>query len=190
MNKILNTSLKTKFLPLLMERDNGFNCLYCKKPLTPQSAVYEHLNNNRADNRLENIAFSHQSCNIKKVENTDFQVIAHDKLLQNEEAGLKFQEDVSAHLVLNQELSLSKQMYNFTKQYLSERILIDTNISYDDALACIPYLLREKYDAGSEQSTIRYISSGPIFRVCFAPCATLFALPGRFALCLLFPGRP
>ena len=34
-----------------------------------------------------------RSCNFKKLNNYDYQIIAADKLKQNEEAGLKYLED-------------------------------------------------------------------------------------------------
>jgi len=42
--------------------------------------ILEHLNNNRKDNRLENFTLAHQHCNIIKAHNTDYDLIAQQKL--------------------------------------------------------------------------------------------------------------
>ena len=55
-----------EILPLLIERDGGHFCFYCKSPLSIEKQVYEHLNSNRYDNRSENIVLACQSCNVKK----------------------------------------------------------------------------------------------------------------------------
>ena len=59
--------------------------------------------------------------------------------------------------IFTNEISISKKLFEFTKQYLTEHIQVDTNVEYNDALACIPYLTRQKFGFGSEQSIIKYI---------------------------------
>ena len=80
--KNLSYHKKLEDLPILIQRDGGFICWYCKKELKDQY-IYEHLNNNRQDNRIENLVLACQSCNIKKISDFDMQIQAKDKLKEN-----------------------------------------------------------------------------------------------------------
>ncbi len=80
----LSQSRKRKLNPFLDERDGNI-CLYCKEGFSPNHPYeYEHLNNNHKDSRNENIVKTHHECNVRKIRNPDYQIIAHDKLLANE----------------------------------------------------------------------------------------------------------
>jgi len=156
MNKSLTDSLKRKYLPIIIQRDGGLNCLYCPEILS-SDYVFDHLNNQRQDNRVENIITSHQSCNIEKINNIDFQLIAAEKLKQNEEAGLKYLEDQTAHENNSSEIEINKALYSFHKKYISERIASDRQYLFDDAIAELPYLCQERFGHGSEATTRKYI---------------------------------
>jgi len=139
MTKLSTQAMKQKELPILIQRDNGFSCFYCKKPLT-RDYVFEHLNSNRQDNRIENKVLACQSCNIKKINNIDFQLMAAEKLKQNEEAGLKYLEVETAHENNSSEIEINKALYSFTEQYLSEQIAANVNISFGDTLSELTFL--------------------------------------------------
>ena len=156
MTNSLTQSLKQKYLPIIIQRDGGLNCLYCPESLG-SDYVFDHLNNQRLDNRVENICTVHQKCNILKINNIDFQLIASEKLKQNEEAGLKFLEDNSAHENNSSEIEINKALYSFHKRYISERIASDGQYLFDDAIAELPYLCQERFDHGSEITTRKYI---------------------------------
>ena len=156
MTKSLTQSLKQKFLPLLINRDHGLICLYCKEPITGEY-VFEHLNGNRSDNRIENISISHQKCNIEKINSLEFQLIADDKLLQNEELGLQYLEDPTAHENNSSEIEINQSLFNFHKQYITEQIALEGKYSFNDAIAELPYLTQERFQHGSEMSTRRYL---------------------------------
>ena len=158
MTKSLTQSLKQKYLPILIQRDSGLNCLYCKEPLTGDY-IFEHLNSKRLDNRIENLALSCQSCNIKKITNCDLELIAADKLKQNEEAGLKYLEDTEAHKQYSSEIEINKVLYSFTEQYVSEQITTNVNISFDDTLTELTYLAQKRYGHGSEATFRKYLKS-------------------------------
>ena len=158
MTKSLTQSLKQKYLPILIQRDSGLNCLYCKEPLTGDY-IFEHLNSKRLDNRIENLALSCQSCNIQKITNCDLELIAADKLKQNEEAGLKYLEDTEAHKQYSSEIEINKLLYAFTEQYVSEQIAIHVNISFDDTLTELTYLAQKRYGHGSEATFRKYLKS-------------------------------
>ena len=85
MEKHLTQYLKTKYFPLLIKRDGGFICGYCKEGLETNKHVFEHLNDNREDNRIENIVLACNSCNNKKPHDNTMQEIAIQKLRENEE---------------------------------------------------------------------------------------------------------
>ena len=155
MNKTLTDSLKQKYLPALIQRDGGFNCFYCKEALTPEY-VYEHLVK-RSDPQMINIVLSCQPCNIKKINNIDYQLMAQEKFKQNEEAGLKYLEDTESHKQYSSEIEINKILYSFHKQYISERIASDGQYLFDDAIAELPYLCQERFDHGSEITTRKYI---------------------------------
>lgn len=80
--------------PLVIKRD-GNKCFYCEKPFitnkiiltldSKQRRIWEHLNNNDSDNRLENLVHAHQGCNLEKRNNPDMQIKAFEKLKKNEQ---------------------------------------------------------------------------------------------------------
>jgi len=150
--------MKQKDLPILIKRDDGFNCFYCKESLKGDY-IFEHLNSNRQDNRIENLVLACQPCNIKKINYSDYGLMAQDKLKQNEEAGLKYLEDEGAHQNNSSEIEINKILYKFTEQYLSERIAADTNISYEDTLTELTYIAQERFGHGSEPTFRKYLKS-------------------------------
>jgi len=158
MNKSLTQSTKEKYLLTIIQRDGGFNCFYCKEALTTEY-IFEHLNSNRNDNKIENIVLAHQSCNIKKINCLEYQLISENKIQENEEAGLKYLEDGTAHENNSSEIEINKALYSFTNQYLSERIAAETNISYDDTLTELTYLAQERFGHGSEPTFRKYLKS-------------------------------
>lgn len=142
-------------LDFCIQRDNGFICLCCKNPLG-RDYIRDHLNNDRSDNRRENMALLCRSCNLKKLNNYDYQIIAADKLKQNEDASTKYLEDREAHKQYSSEIEISTFLYEHTKQYLTEQTTLNGGISFDDTLAEIVYTAQEKIGHGAE-STIRKI---------------------------------
>ena len=156
MTKSLTQTLKQKYLPILIKRDKGFVCLYCKEQLTDEY-IFEHLDDNRNHNEIENIVLAHQSCNIKKIDYIEYGLVAEDKLKENQEMGLYYLEDESAHEQNSSEIEINKALFNFTEQYIAEKIVTDVNISFDDAITELPYLCQKRFGHGSEQSVRRYV---------------------------------
>ncbi len=161
MSKGLSHKKKMELLPLLIERDGAY-CLYCKNKLALDEIIFEHLNGNRSDNRLENITSSCQSCNIKKITNADLQIIAKEKLKQNEDKNFlserNFVEDVQTQNV-STEININVSNYEITKKYIAEIILTDGFILKSDALNSCVYLCKEKTGHGSHQSVRNYIDT-------------------------------
>ena len=156
MTKSLTQSLKQKFLPMLINRDKGFACFYCKKTLTDEY-VFDHLSSKRQDNRIENLVLACQSCNIKKIESVEFQLMADEKLLQNEELGLHYLEDPTAHENNSSEIEINTSLYNFHKKYINEQIALEGKYAFNDAIAELPFLCQDRFGHGSEMSTRRYL---------------------------------
>lgn len=146
---------------MLLSRDGGFNCMYCKQPLTYDDFIYEHLNGNRNDNRIENVVLAHQSCNIKKASYLEYQVMASDKLKENESklfVGEKNCEHVEVKGA-STEIDINVTNFEIVEQFLSERINTDGSIEYSDALDSTSYLCKKKTGHGSQQSIRNYIST-------------------------------
>ncbi len=135
----------------LGQRDDP-NCLYCKK-LNPN--VIDHLNNNRNDNRLENYAKSHQSCNITKAFNTDYQIIAQEKLKENELALFIPQEDTPDDA--STEIKISKSNFEITEQNIAEKIAVDGKIDWNDAKYGTVYKCKRITGYGSPQCVVEYL---------------------------------
>jgi len=140
---------------MLIKRD-GFFCFYCKIRLMDEYD-YEHLDGNRLYSPIENIVLSHHACNIEKITNGEYQLMADEKLLQNEQMSLHYLEDDSAHEQNSSEVQINNLNYNFTEKYISERKTSDGRALMEDMLAEIPYLTQKQFHHGSEQSVRRYI---------------------------------
>lgn len=161
MNKTLTVTLKQKYLPLILERDGGYICFYCKQSLDPMNFVYEHLNDNRLDNRLENIVLSHQSCNITKVSNFDYQIMAREKLESNEKTCLserKYSDTLTDHQS-SSEIGISIKTFQITEQYLEEHINTDGFVLFEDALWSIVFKARKETNYGSHQAVRAHIKT-------------------------------
>ena len=154
MSKYPSQKEKIKLAKNCKQRD-GENCLYCKKPLG-QKRVLDHLNNNRQDNRLENFCLCHQSCNISKSHNTDYQIIAQEKLKENESALFIPIEDKTDD-ESSTEIKISKNNFDITEQYLTEKIILDGKINWDDALNGSVYKCKRLTGYGSIQCIRNYL---------------------------------
>lgn len=160
MSRQLSAKQKQEYLPILIARDGGFNCIYCKGPLNIDTLIFEHLNNNRNDSRIENIALAHQSCNIKKASSYDYQIIAAEKLKENESkmfVGEKIYMPTEAKEA-STEIDINVTNFEITEQFLRERITTDGSMEFTDALNSIAYLCKKKTGHGSQQSVRNYIS--------------------------------
>ena len=165
MARNLSFGQKMKYLSLITERDGGFKCLYCGKPLTYKTAIFEHLNDDRKDNRLDNIALAHQSCNIKKKTDGNFSDIAILKREENEKGIFVGEKNLQSIISpfqaqeISKEISINKVNFDTTEKFIAERIANDGFILYSDALNSSVYLCKKNSGHGSHQSVRNYISS-------------------------------
>ena len=73
--KYLSDTQKKKIVSLIIQRDGGTRCLYCKDKTTPQTAILEHLNGDAELSILDNHVFSCQSCNRIKADGYDKRIL-------------------------------------------------------------------------------------------------------------------
>jgi len=158
--KHLSQKKKLEILPYLIERDGGFLCFYCKKQLSIETLIYEHLNSKPQDNRIENIVFSCQSCNVKKGNDFDLRILAEEKLRENESK--HFVQKNQFHEVQNTqeastEIAINQSNFEITKQYLHEKLAVEDSLEYTKTINNCACICKEKTDHGAQQSVRNYI---------------------------------
>jgi len=162
MTRTISHKQKLEYLPFLIERDGGFRCWYCKRDLRMRMYVYDHLNCDRSDNRVENIVLSCQSCNIKKTHDSDMQILAKDKLKENEDQNFlreRTYTEAQEKSHTSTEISINESNFDLTEQYITERIQTDGSIHFSTALDCCTYICKKKTGHGSQQSIRQYIAT-------------------------------
>jgi len=122
--------------------------------------MFEHLDDDDTDNRLENLVLSCQSCNVTKKFNPELKTIAVEKLQENLSKtivqGNKLLEDVTFHQP-STEIDINQSNFAITEQYLTERIAIDGSIPYVKVINSCAYVCKEKTGYGSQQCVRNYI---------------------------------
>lgn len=166
MPKRLSMSQKRKYLDFLIERDGGFICFYCKKPLDYKTDIYEHLNDDWRDNRLDNLVLCCQSCNNKKPSDKKMKDMAEIKLDANEKSifvGEKKSSfdtsDESETQEASKEIEINTTNFEITEQYITEVIQTNGFILYHNALDSCVYLCKKKTGHGSQQSVRNYLNT-------------------------------
>lgn len=167
MARYLTLAQKRQYLQLLIQRDGGFKCYYCGVELTQKTAVFEHLDGSRRDNRLDNLVLACQSCNVKKIKDGNLQDMADSKLEENESGifvGEKFLKKLNLSsgpesTEASKEIDINKKNYDITEEYISEAVQSDGSIEYREALNSSVYLCRQETGHGSQQSVRNYIST-------------------------------
>jgi len=156
----LTKRIQTVLLPFIIQRDLGFNCWYCKLPLFFFRYVFEHLSDNREDNRIENLVLACYQCNKKKVHDPEMKQRALKKLSENETSDYlrerKFLIDELTQEA-SPEIEINVANTEITKKFITERLELDGFILFSEALYCSVYLCREKTGHGSPQSAREYI---------------------------------
>ncbi len=163
MTKRLTESQKRKYIDILYDRDGGFKCFYCDCKLSYMTSVFEHLNNDPSDNRIDNLVLSCQSCNIKKINDRDMIDKAETKLDQNEHGlfvGERKYEDSTNQTKTTQvskEIDINKKNFEITEKYITSEIESHKFILYKDALSSSAMLCKKETGHGSLQSVRNYI---------------------------------
>ena len=156
----LSITLKINYLPRLIKRDSAFKCFYCQKLLELNHFIYEHLNDNRFDNRIENIVLACQSCNNRKTNDPEMKEKALQKLKENESGNCKREkisenEDFSDEMPT--EMKVGKKNLKITHQHINKQITTDGFISESDAIYSSAYRCIEETGHGSVQCSRNYV---------------------------------
>ena len=159
--KHLTKSMKIKYFPLILQRDGKFICFYCSKPLEINDFIYEHLNDDREYNEIENIVFACYSCNNKKSDSSEMQKKALKKLKENEKGNFMRERKFEGEIVneASTEIEINTSNYDLTKEFLMEKTAVGGSIRCNDALNVCTCICKEKTGHGSQQSVRNYIAS-------------------------------
>jgi len=150
--------MKQDWLDPIIQRDEGFRCFYCKKTLSLTHFVYEHLNDNRKDNRIENLVHACFTCNNKKKNDFDMQLSAKDKLADNE-IGNSMGERISKKPRELKELDISKENYEIAEKYITKEVDLNGYVIVKEVKNSISYLCRKANGTGSPQAISNYIGT-------------------------------
>lgn len=156
----ITTRQKTKDYPIHYEDQKGC-CLFCFKEFTETlKPEYDHLNNNRHDNRIENHALVCHSCNVKKKYSDLMQAKALGKLKMNEVSMYvceRKSDDSGTELNLTSSQQINKINTRIAKQFLLEHTMNDEILYLRDACNGIVNLCQENNDTGSQSAVYRVI---------------------------------
>ncbi len=166
--KQLTATQKAKYLTIIIRRD-GNVCLYCKMLFVPQvpkwSREFDHLNCNREDNRIENLVIAHQECNQKKKYDSDMQILALEKLRQNENSGSLGEGEKKSviHTETNMEIDTNVEFSRITEEFLTDHLKsrngkppVETELDFKEALDTVTYRCY-KENTHASQNTLRRI---------------------------------
>lgn len=153
--RTLTISLKNKYFERIKERDGAFACYYCNDNLSLGKFVYEHLNDDRSDNRIENIVFACQSCNNKKPYDNSIQEMAREKLVENE-SNVLYERNFEKREV-SPEIEANEMGLQMTREYLEEKLKEDEYIDYKDTLHSITSRLYDEQGHASSVTVGRHI---------------------------------
>lgn len=176
----LTLNQKAKWTPLILERDfpneQTPTCFYCGQEFIEHDKEYakewEHLNNNEKDNRPENMAWAHSRCNELKKTNSDWQVLAFEKLKKNvrwhsesmggsERGGTK-----TAHSQTqpNEQIDANADAAMEAERFLTERLLpligksaVETEVDFSEAADTIAFRCYKKHGHGSQNTITRIL---------------------------------
>jgi len=148
------------YFQLIVERD-GYRCFYCKEGFaTIRPLEYDHLNNDMNDTRPENLVVSHHECNNKKKTNSDLQIKAQEKLIQNEKVVLACERklaDTGTTEDLTSSQAIGKANRPVALQWLEEHLIMEQEILLKYAVPAIVNLCQKKTGWGSHAAIRRYI---------------------------------
>lgn len=164
--------MNERMLRYVMERDfhgKQPKCLFCKRPLkingdegrrtyARKKPEIDHLDNNRNNNNYWNLALVHKECNTRKRTNTDYQIIAQDRVAEN-----KKYVPTKAALTprVNKIVKIGAKLHKLAKWYL-KRELPNADAEprpLEDMCDELAYLAQEKYGCGSQATMRRHLRS-------------------------------
>ena len=158
--KNLTIGLKNGYLPILLKRDNGFVCFYCGCELEIDAFLYEHLDNDRNHNEIENIVLACIPCNNKKPSNKEMCEKAIKKLKENENSNFMSERKISGKIHTQEastEIEINVSNFDIVYQFISEVVNTDGSISLKEAINSGAYLCKKKTGHGAPSTVRNYI---------------------------------
>ena len=162
MTKNLTDRMKGEFLDILIGRDEGYSCWYCHKPFSlsqskEEGHLYDHLNNNRSDNRIDNLVLCCRRCNNTKPTDFDMQILASEKLRDNEKRHYMREKTNSKSPRQDSEVQISKENYQICYRYVLKNVDAFGEIDFKETVNSVVYQCRQNNNTGSPQSVYNYL---------------------------------
>lgn len=159
----------------MLERDCPNNeeetCCFCEQRFIPEHTLWrktwEHLDNDKENESLWNLAWAHWHCNEKKKNDFDLQIQAREIIKKNQEWEEQFsfesaregERENTTDTYEQTEIDLNKAHFELAQNFLTEKI---TNKSprflVSDAVSCIVLRCKKQTGHGSSQSVRNYIN--------------------------------
>ncbi len=158
MQKLLTEKQKIERRDYNFQRD-GKLCLYCRLEVDPNNCDIEHLDDNPQNNEYWNTINVHHQCNCEKRTNTDYNIIAQEKIEQNKASIFTPKLEDHSPNVASTEIQINVNSRQIAEKFIAERVQADGHTDYDDALNSITFKCQEQTGHGSQQSTRNYIAS-------------------------------
>ncbi len=152
--KELTVRMKRIWFEPIILRDGGQLCFYCKISLSLSEIIWEHLDDNRKHNVIDNLVFACRTCNNKKPHDIDMQLIAKEKLRDNLKRNY-MREIISTKNKQTSEIEISVSNFEIAEIFLHKNVPIE----FTEALNSITYECKKKTGYGSQQSVRNYIDS-------------------------------
>jgi hypothetical protein len=159
MTKSLTPAQRKKFFPELCERDNGLNCWYCKCKLDLNHVVFDHLNDNTQDSRIDNLVLACQSCNVSRITDGELHERGLEKLEENEKTMFVREKIDSPEPIISKEIDINQKNTRITEKFVSALIDDKGSVLYSEALDACVFLCQEQSGHGSHPSVRNYLSS-------------------------------
>lgn len=141
-----------------MESD-GPSCIFCNLETPEYDRELEHLDNNDYNNKPENHALTHHKCNLEKRYNSDYQIIAKERLALNQKRNMTSAIEDKTEYYNSPEIEHNVNVRQFVRQCLEEIIKTDNEILFSDALNGFTYLAGEKFAHCSQVTLRRHLDS-------------------------------
>ena len=159
MRKSLTPAQRKKFFPELCERDNGLNCWYCKCKLDLNRVVFDHLNENPQDNRIDNLVLACQSCNVSRITDGELHERGLEKLEENEKTMFVREKIDSSESIISKEIDINQKNTRITEKFVSSLIDETGSVLYSEVLDACVFLCQKHSGHGSHQSVRNYLAS-------------------------------
>ena len=170
--KSLTKNIQAKRTPLIIERDypNGEEqtCCFCEQRFIDGDGVWhktwEHLDNDKENEELWNLAWAHWHCNEKKRHDSDLQIQAREIIKKNQE----WEENYDFESVREREREIDKEPkteidinvthFKIATEFLAEKINeVNPRYPLEDAIYSIVTRCRKKTGHGSHQAVRGYL---------------------------------